>query len=120
VHDLLTEFQDKCNFITIYIAEAHPQDKWPLGQHVCVNDHKTLEYRIETANRFIKENKWKLPTVVDSMTNEFMNVFKCHPERFYVIVDGKLGMKGEPIEAYYLVSHIKDWLLKYFDSQNKK
>jgi len=116
---LLTEFQDKCLFLTIYIAEAHPQDKWPLGQHVSVIDHKTIEDRIGTAKRFISDNKWRLPTVVDSMKNDFMNVFKCHPERFYTIIDGKLGMKGEPIEAYYLVSHIKDWLSKYFESKKQ-
>jgi len=111
---LLTEFEDKVYFLTIYIAEAHPQDKWPIGQHVCVMDHKTVEDRIEIAKRFISETEWRLPTVVDSISNGFMDSFKAHPERFFAIVDSKLQFKAYPTEAYYPVSDVRDWLLKYF------
>jgi len=109
------EFDNRALFITVYIAEAHPQDKWPLGQHVCVLDHKTIEDRILVAKRFVSETGWRLPIVVDSMSNGFMDTFKAHPERFYTIVDCKLGMKGQPHEAYYLISDLKQWLLDYLD-----
>jgi len=112
---LLAEFVDKVDFLTIYIAEAHPQDRWPLGQHVCVMNHTCVEDRIEVAKRFIKETNWKLPMVVDSMQNGFMDTFKAHPERFYGIVECKLGFKAYPVEAYYLVSDIRKWILEYFE-----
>jgi len=112
---LLAEFEERVNFLTVYIKEAHPQDKWPLGQHVCVIDHKTIEDRIEVAKRFVRETGWKLPTVVDSMENVFMDTFKAHPERFYGILDCKLGFKANPIDAYYLVSDIRKWLLDHFE-----
>jgi len=104
--------EEKVTFLSIYIAEAHPQDKWPLGQHVCVTDHKCIEDRIETAQRFVRETGWKLPMVVDSMNNGFMDTFKAHPERFYAIMDCKLGFKAYPVEAYYAVNDIREWLLE--------
>jgi len=113
---LLAEFAEKVDFLTIYIQEAHPQDKWPLGQHVLVNGHTCIEDRIEVAQRFIRETGWKLPMVVDSMENGFMDTFKAHPERFYVIVDCKLGFKAYPIEAYYLISDMRNWIIEYFNN----
>jgi len=114
---LLTDFEDRALFLTIYIREAHPQDKWPLGQHVVVYDHKTLEDRIEVAKRFISENGWRLRTVVDSMDNGFMDCFKAHPERFYAIYNSKLQLKGEPKDACYLVSDLRTWLNEYLSKQ---
>jgi len=115
---MLAEFEGRAKFLHVYIAEAHPQDAWPLGQHVCVLNHKTIEDRIGVAERFISETGWKLPVVVDSMSNGFMDAFKAHPERFYVIVNGKLGMKGEPVESYYLISHLRDWVANYIANNN--
>lgn len=45
VHDLMAEYGDRVEWISIYLMEAHAQDVWPLGQHVCVTAHKTLEDR---------------------------------------------------------------------------
>lgn len=94
--------------------EAHTQDTWPLGQHVCVNAHKTIEDRINVASQFIEAVDWKLETVVDNMDNTFLFDFKAHPERFYVVVDGKMAFKAYPENAYYHVSDMKDWLVGYF------
>jgi len=113
---LLAEYEGRVNFLTVYIKEAHPQDLWPLGQHVSVMNHTCIEDRIEVAKRFIAENEWKLETVVDSMENGFMDTFKSHPERFYGIVDCKLGFKAFPVDAYYLVSDIQEWLSKHFEN----
>lgn len=114
---MLAEFESKVNFLSIYLKEAHPQDGWPLGQHVCVLNHKCIEDRIETAQRFLRETGFKLTMVVDSMEDGFMDTFKAHPERFYGIVDCKLQFKAFPVEAYYLVSDIRTWLLDYFESK---
>lgn len=94
--------------------EAHAQDVWPLGQHVCVNAHKTLDDRIQTAKRFLSTTGFKVPMVVDGMENEFLYAYLAHPERFYVFVDGKLQFKAQPICAYYPIPQVRDWLVSYF------
>jgi len=110
VHQLFEKYKDTVDFITIYIAEAHTQDVWPLGQHVCVNKHITLQDRITACKRFMESVKWKLPTVVDSMADGFMNEYFAHPERFYGMVDGKMGFKAQPENAYYPMKQLIDWL----------
>jgi len=114
VHQLYAEYKDKVDFITIYIAEAHTQDVWPLGQHVCINKHTCISDRITACKRFMESFKWQLPTTVDSMTDGFMNSYLAHPERFYTIVDGKLGFKAQPLNAYYPLDQLFNWLTNYF------
>lgn len=41
----MAEYGDRVEWISIYLMEAHAQDVWPLGQHVCVTAHKTLDDR---------------------------------------------------------------------------
>jgi len=94
--------------------EAHTQDVWPLGQHVCVNAHKTLEDRTSTAKRFLESTSFKIPMVADGMDNEFLFAYLAHPERFYAFADGKLQFKAQPVNAYYPLSQLREWLLAYF------
>jgi hypothetical protein len=87
---------------------------WPLGQHVCVLAHKTIEDRIIVAKRFIEENDWKLPMVVDTMDDIFMNTFMAHPERFYVFLpDRTMVFKAQPRNAEYPVSDLHDWIMQH-------
>jgi len=116
VHQLYANLKDKSDFITIYIAEAHTQDVWPLGQHVCINKHRSLQDRIVACKRFVDSVSWQLPTVVDAMEDGFMKVYLAHPERFYVFVDGKMGFKAQPEDAYYPMKQLHDWLDGYFAS----
>jgi len=114
VHNLYAEYKHKVDFITVYIAEAHTQDVWPLGQHVCVNKHITLDDRITACKRFMESVDWQLPTTVDSMTNGFMKTYLAHPERFYAMVDRKMAFKAQPYDAYYPLQQLIDWLVDYF------
>jgi len=114
VHSLVDKYQNKAHFLTIYIREAHPQDLWPLGQHVVVNSHKTIADRIDVAKQFIAANHWKLEMVVDTLQDLFMKEYWSHPERFYVVLDNKLVFKAQPQDAHYPVSDLVSWLEKYF------
>jgi len=113
VHSLVEKYKNKAHFLTIYLREAHPQDAWPLGKHVVVSAHKTEADRISVAEQFISANKWKLPTVVDTLQDLFMQTYWAHPERFFVILDGKLMFKAQPRDAYYPVSDLVQWLEKH-------
>jgi len=114
VHRLQAEYGDKVEWLSIYLKEAHAQDVWPLGQHVCVLDHKTTEDRIVAAKTFIERYSWKLPMVVDEMDNEFLFTYLAHPERFYAFYDHKLQFKAQPVDAYFPIDQISDWLKSHF------
>jgi len=111
---VIPKFQDKVDFLTVYLKEAHPSDIWPLGQHVCVESHKTIKDRIVAATKFVTVSSWRLPVVVDTLQDMFMNTYCAHPERFYVIVNGKLAFKAKPQNAYYPISDLVAWLNSYF------
>jgi len=112
--EVLPTFGTRVDFLTIYLREAHPQDIWPLGQHVCINNHKNVSDRITAAQDFVSSTKWALPMVVDTFQDSFMNAYLAHPERFYVIVDGILRFKAQPKDAVYPISDLVDWLNEYF------
>jgi len=114
VHSVFAKYKDRVDFLTIYLREAHAQDIWPLGQHVVVTSHKCIDDRIAVANEFIKANSWRLPTVVDTMEDCFMHTYWAHPERFFVLLNGKLAFKAQPRDAYYPVSDLVQWLTSHF------
>jgi len=105
-------------FLTIYIAEAHAADQWPLGNHVVIKQHKTLEERLEAAYNYrAKLQKKGLnigEIVVDGIDNVFMETWACHPERYFIIYQGKLVVKPQPEKAMYEVSRIRDYLRHHY------
>jgi len=103
-------YSDKVDFLTIYLCEAHAKDQWPLGRHVEVEQHKTLQDRIETAKRFMFQTGYALPMVVDGMSNDFMWRYFAHPERFFVFRNGKLSFKARPDGAYYRLEDLTNHL----------
>jgi len=72
----------------VYIAEAHATDVWPLGNHVCLPSHKTLEDRINAANILVSKHNCKIPVLIDNMADEFDKNYAVWPERYYVINNG--------------------------------
>jgi len=104
--------EGKALFLTIYLAEAHAQDQWPLGRHVEVTQHKTVEDRIAVASRFVEQHDYELHMVVDDITNPFMTTYWAHPERFFIIQDGKMGLKGQPTDSgWYVFDDITNFVL---------
>jgi len=105
-------------FVTIYIAEAHAVDEWPLGRHTKIKQHKTLDDRVNAAKslqELAQERKLNIGSIaVDDIDNKFTQLFACHPERFFVIYRGKLTFKPKPVEATYLVSDVAAHLKTLF------
>jgi len=96
---LFQNFANVADFLTVYISEAHTMDEWPYGNKVCLNQPKTIEERLEIANRFVKDTGYKVPLVVDSIDNIFESKFASWPERYYVIKDGKMDLVACPGET---------------------
>jgi len=104
-------------FLSVYIAEAHASDQWPMGNHVNIKQHKTLQDRLKAAwdyNTMLSEKGLTCgELVVDDINNLFMNTFACHPERFFIILNKKLVWKPQPIKAMYDIPRLRSELQKY-------
>jgi len=106
--------------MAIYLKEAHAQDVWPLGQHYCINDHKSLSDRVAGANKFSEKYKFQIPFWIDGMEDEYLYTYLAHPERFYAFYDMKLMFKAQPIEATYPLFQLRDWLQAHFAQHPRK
>jgi len=78
------------DFLCVYIAEAHANDKWPLGRHVDIPSHKSFEDRVDSSDILINKYQFKIPVMYDTMTDEFDKNYAVWPERYYIIRDNKL------------------------------
>jgi len=84
-------------FLVIYVSEAHAMDVWPIGNTVCIPNHKTIEERIEVAKKhLVEERNCKIPVLVDTMDDSFEKVYKGWPERYYIIQGDILREIGQP------------------------
>ena len=73
--------------------------------------HKSIEDRLEAANRFVKEQNFQGEVVCDTMLNEAMTRYNAHPERICIVLDGVLvhtGGKGPLV--FYDIDGVIDWL----------
>lgn len=119
---LYARYSRSCNFICVYIAEAHAKDEWPIsssrgsatGSPVHVAQHRTIDDRLEAARAFVRDyNLTQFPMVVDPIDNPFDTVFAAWPLRFYVVRDGILEFKAQPKDATYSFAHLEDHLRAY-------
>jgi len=83
-------------FIAVYVSEAHA-DEWPLGNFVCINQHKTIEERVAAAKSFISKLGFKIPVHVDTMDNSFDNSYYAWPDRYYIVQNGILKNAGSAV-----------------------
>jgi len=51
------------------------------------------------------------------MSNDFMNTYLAHPERFYSFVNGFLTFKAQPSDAYYPLEQLKVWIENFLKKQ---
>ena len=92
------------NFVSIYVSEAHANDEWPIRtkKEFVINQHKTINDRINAALSMIEYTKWQLPLYADCIDNGFRNEFKAWPLRIFIVEynkkdkDYKLGWMMEP------------------------
>jgi len=98
---LQADYQHRAEFIAIYLCEAHAVNQWPLGNFVVVEQHKCLEDRKKIADQYVKKTGYKIKMYADNMENTFMTTFWAHPERYFIIDEGKLMLKAQPTDDGY-------------------
>jgi len=78
------------DFLCVYIAEAHAQDKWPLGRHVELTTHKNFNERVKASDILVDKYNFKVKIMYDTMEDEFDKEYAVWPERYYIVKDGKM------------------------------
>jgi hypothetical protein len=126
LHYLYDQFKPRgVEFITVYILEAHAQDQWPIssarftpdGNPIIYNQPKTNEERLTVAKDFVNAFNFRIPIVIDDITNPFEEVYACWPLRFYIIKDGILVYKAQPKNCTYDLGELYDHIVKHCPNQ---
>ncbi|KAI8508982.1 Thyroxine 5-deiodinase [Branchiostoma belcheri] len=111
-NDLVAEFADRADFLTVYIAEAHASDGWSFRNNIKIRKHQTLQERLAAAEMLADANL-SGPLLVDTMDDVANRKYGAWPERLYILLDGRVTYKGEPGPHGYHVHQVRDWLEKY-------
>ena len=108
LHVLMNKWQHHdVNFLTVYTAEAHPEDDWKL-RHQYENDAeytndnefcfyyaKNIDDRKKMAQWMIDKKHFKMDVVLDSMEDNLLKAYNSWPIRLYIINEGKIVFCGE-------------------------
>ena len=113
--EIRQKFENRAEFLTIYIKEAHPEDEWQMtsneDQGVCYTQPLTLEDRVFIARDFVERFDYAIPLVVDPMENPAEDAYAAWPERLYVIgVDGRIAYKGKKGPFGFDPDELEAWL----------
>jgi len=127
----MDKYGDLARFVCVYIMEAHAKDQWPLGKLSTFDQHKTMDDRIRAAKHFQSEFNYRPEIYVDTMSNEFNNLYCTWPERGFVISTKEIPQIGNStiLTEQKIIEYISDpqldgsidweegvskWLANYF------
>jgi len=113
-HSLFARYGERARFVMIYGREAHAADEWPIGSKLKYNQHTTPLERARAAKDFIEHKKLNWPVVMDTLRNDFDDVFAAWPVRLYIVHKGRLVYKAQPKGAGYDFTEVGSWLANHF------
>lgn len=109
LRDLYKQYQDRVQFLMIYIREAHPRDGWWLGGAIKgkfikryaaktatnIYDPTTIEERRAVAKQCEQTLQYGVRTYVDEMDDRVSMAYAAKPTRLYLIGrDGRVVYAG--------------------------
>lgn len=108
--------------IVSFYHTAHAKDGWYLSEYDDkdpVYNHKTIDDRIRAAKRMVNEFKFPGEVICDGMANEGMNRYAAHPERVYIIQDGRVVYQGGEGPFDYKLDEVIAWMQDKFPDRKK-
>jgi len=112
---LRTKFAGLVDFVTIYIAEAHPTERQHFSGNIDISTHETMEERVEAADTLREKAGDTLkgcPILVDQMDDRANLAYAALPERLYVLQDGKITFEGGVGPYFYNIDEVDTFLAK--------
>lgn len=86
MNDIESRFNSKCDFLTIYLKEAHAKGGWEAPDQPFVVDEATsTQERHTTAQKFFAKVGLHGQHAVDSIDNNALLLFDALPDRILVI-----------------------------------
>jgi len=108
---LIKQYSIDCKLI--YIAEAHAENEWPIGNQYrsnisVIKQHETLQDRRKAAKILVNSFTLAFPVYLDDPTsNAFQNQYSPWPFRWYVIDEnGILKFIGQPNDASFSLKEL--------------
>ena len=94
-------------FLTVYTAEAHPEDGWALGdqyaedaeytgnpEDFCFLYARSIDDRREMAQWLIDHKDFQMPVMLDTMDDNLLFAYNSWPIRLYVVHQGVVVYSG--------------------------
>ena len=113
---VVADFTDIADFVTIYISEAHATNQWNFpGNKYKIKQHDSLQARLQAANLILDDEELRPPGtfLIDIMDNEADLLYGGMPERLYIILDGVIVYAGRKGPVGYNLNDVRKWLEKY-------
>lgn len=115
INKIQARFANKATFLTVYVQEAHPVEKEEFkNQFFEIKTHQKLSDRLEAAGELLKLETLPGPFLIDNMKDEASKSYGAHPERLYIILNGKIVYQGGLGPMDYRPEEVNDWLEVYF------
>lgn len=112
---LRTKFVGLVDFVTVYIAEAHPAERKHFSGGFDITTHASMEDRVRAANTLKEKVGDKLrdcTILVDPMDDRANLAYAAFPERLYVVQDGKITYEGGIGPFLYSIAEVDRFLSK--------
>ena len=92
-------FQERVEFLVIYVQEAHPTDGWQtasnISEGVLFRQHQSYQEREQVAQTCSLDLHMSIPILVEEMDNNIDEAYGAAPERLYIIgADGRVAYQG--------------------------
>jgi hypothetical protein len=129
--EIFEEYQDRVQFLNIYIREAHPKDGWWLGLRLTKKpvlkyapkvsmdyyDPKDISERRSVAADCTSSLDYTIPTLVDGMDDQVNKAYAAWPTRLYLVgLDGRVVYAGGMAPYNYKPAEFKAAIEDYLKS----
>jgi len=88
LNSLAQRYAHVCDFLLVYIAEAHANDEWPIGNVIDLPQHRSTQQRIDAAKQCIEATQIEWRCVVarcDDDDDPFERLYAPWPLRFFIV-----------------------------------
>eukprot|EP00484_Ammonia_sp_Unknown_P030907 CAMPEP_0197024842 /NCGR_PEP_ID=MMETSP1384-20130603/5325_1 /TAXON_ID=29189 /ORGANISM="Ammonia sp." /LENGTH=135 /DNA_ID=CAMNT_0042453299 /DNA_START=184 /DNA_END=591 /DNA_ORIENTATION=- len=123
-YQLYSKYHAICNFVVIYIQEAHAVDEWKDDENkVELLQHQSMQDKIKACEQLIEIwkaevegvdkaiDEGKLKIVCDEFDGRVEQAFNAYPERLYILdKDNKVALKGGYGPYYFDVDDVEQFL----------
>ena len=99
MEEIYRRFQDRVEFLIVYVQEAHPTDGWQTDSNVAAGilfrQHQSYEEREVVAQTCSLDLHISIPILIEEMDNNIDEAYGAAPERLYLVgADGSVAYQG--------------------------